>query len=177
MPAFSFHRPRFLRFGRSRSTANACDDAAALSCPRPGSPEQVAPSVARLMVAGNPLVSTESLNRAPVDFGGRPSPASRSATPTIPIHSSRDSVTIQLVPPTDDTQSAQAQQYLAPPPSPHGLATPSQQSGPSETTIPPAGPDSSHLRQQNGMFGDAHNFSMMASTLVDSNKGNSKDLL
>ncbi|EKM76682.1 hypothetical protein AGABI1DRAFT_130977 [Agaricus bisporus var. burnettii JB137-S8] len=158
MPAFSFHRPRFLRFGRSRSTVDACDDTGDSS-------------------AGLDLSHLEpSLNTASVDFSGRTSSASRSVTPTVPILTSRDSVTIQLAPPSDDTHSAQAQQCLAPPPSSHGLATSSQQSGPSETTIPPAGPDSSHLRQQNGMFGDAHNFSMTASTFVDSNKGNSKDL-
>ncbi|KAF7763909.1 hypothetical protein Agabi119p4_8446 [Agaricus bisporus var. burnettii] len=182
MPDFSFHRPRFLRFGRSRSRADACDDAG-VSSPAGldlsntlGPSEQdvdAAPRVARLSISGNLFGSRESMNRAPVDFADQLSPASRPVTPTVPILGSRDSVTIQLAPPSDDTQSDQAQQYLTPPRSPsYGLATSSQQYFHAATIIPPAGRDSPQPQQQKNMFDHAHNFSITGSTFVDVNVTN-----
>ncbi|KAF7763908.1 hypothetical protein Agabi119p4_8445 [Agaricus bisporus var. burnettii] len=183
--SFSFHRPRLLRFGRSssrpsKSTADACSDAGVSSAGlglshalSSGPSEQdvdAAPRVARLSVSGDPIGSTDSLNRAPVDFAGQLSSASRPVTPTVPIISPHDSVVqpgIQLAPPSDDTQSDQAQRYLAPPHSPYGLTTPSEQSFLSETTTPPASSDSPQLRQQNGMFRNPHNFSIRGSCLID----------
>ncbi|KAF7763450.1 hypothetical protein Agabi119p4_7987 [Agaricus bisporus var. burnettii] len=193
---FSFHRPQILRtlsFGLyhsqpPKSTADACDDAGvssagldnshALSRPTPGPSEQgvdAAPRVARLSASGNPIGSTDSLNRAPVDFDGQPSSASRPVTPTVPILSSHDSVVqpgIQLTPPSDDTHSAQAQRYLAPPRSLYVLATSLQQSFHADTTTPPAGRDSPQQSQQKGMFDRAQNFSIAGSTFVDVNVTN-----
>ncbi|EKM76688.1 hypothetical protein AGABI1DRAFT_130983 [Agaricus bisporus var. burnettii JB137-S8] len=192
---FSFHCPRFLRtlrFGHSRSrppksTADACDDTGvssagldishALFRPTPGPSEQdvdAAPCVTRLPVSGNPIGSTDSLTRAPVDFGGQPSSASRPVTPTVPILSSHDSVVqpgIQLTPRSDDTHSAQAQQYLAPPRSSYGLATPSQRSFHAETINPLTGQDLQQQRHQNpGMFNQAHNLSVTGN-FIDGNVG------
>ncbi|XP_006463209.1 hypothetical protein AGABI2DRAFT_120032 [Agaricus bisporus var. bisporus H97] len=194
---FSLRLPRFLRFGRSRSrppksTADACDDGGvssagldisqAFSRPTPGPSEQgvdAAPRVARLSVSGG---STDSLNRAPVDIAGQPSPASRPVAPTAPTLglSSHDAVVpldIQVAPPSDDTHSAQAQQYLAPPRSPYELAMSSQQPFHAETTTPPAGRDSPELSQQKGMFDRAQNFSIAGSTFIDVNVANNENTI
>ncbi|XP_006463211.1 hypothetical protein AGABI2DRAFT_120034 [Agaricus bisporus var. bisporus H97] len=179
MPDFSFRRPQFLRFRRSRSTADARGDAgvssAGLDLSHALDPSEqdveldATPCVTRRSVSGGLLGSRESLNRAPVDFAGQPLSASRPVTPTVPILSSRDSVTIQLTPPSDNTNSVHAQQYLALPPS--------RRSFHAETINPPAGRDPPQLQQQNGMFSNPHNFSIKGSTFVDVNVTNNNNTI
>ncbi|XP_006463961.1 hypothetical protein AGABI2DRAFT_120768 [Agaricus bisporus var. bisporus H97] len=85
MPAFSFHRPRFMRSDRSRtrspnpSSLDPCNDTPV--SPSHGLNVNAAPSVSHLSVPENAVhqnsTGSPRLNRAPVDLGGQSSQASQ----------------------------------------------------------------------------------------------------
>ncbi|KAF7770591.1 hypothetical protein Agabi119p4_6565 [Agaricus bisporus var. burnettii] len=144
-----------------------------------------APSASRLSIPGNDIHQSSTrhppLNRVPVDFGGQPSQASRLVTSigavppsAVSVPSPHHSVVqrdTQLAPPSDHTDSVQAQK---PPVSLlHMQMIASQRSFNYEPPTSPAGQDLSQCQhKKQGMFDGAHDFSMMEPTFIDGNKGN-----
>ncbi|KAF7783400.1 hypothetical protein Agabi119p4_1424 [Agaricus bisporus var. burnettii] len=114
------------------------------------------------------------------DFGCQLSWASRPVTSidaassnTVHVPSPHGSVvqhTTRLAPPSDHTDSVQAQQPSASPRLPYIQATESQRSFSSRLPIPPSDQDLPPQQYQNqGIFTQAHNFTVKGSTFVDGN--------
>ncbi|EKM75645.1 hypothetical protein AGABI1DRAFT_94713 [Agaricus bisporus var. burnettii JB137-S8] len=183
MPAFSFHRPRFMRSGRSRtrspnpSSTDPCNDTAV--SPSHGlNFVNAAPSASHPSIPGNVIHQNSTgcppLNRAPVQL----SQASRPVTPidAVPMLDSHNFVVqqdTQLAPLSDYTDSVQTQQPSVPLPIPYIQVTASQQSFDSESPTQSAGQVSPQWQHKiQGIFDHARDFSMTGPTFVDGNKGN-----
>ncbi|EKM81949.1 hypothetical protein AGABI1DRAFT_105346 [Agaricus bisporus var. burnettii JB137-S8] len=145
-----------------------------------------APSASHLSIPGNDIHQNSTrcppLNRVPVDFGGQPSQASRLVTSigavppsAVSVPSPHHSVVqrdTQLAPPSDYTDSVQAQKPPVTLSLSHMQMTASQRSFNYEPPTSPVGQDLSQCEhKKQGMFDGAHDFSMMEPTFIDGNKG------